>query len=255
MTEGEFRGKKVLITGAGGGLGSALVEIFANAGGDLLLCDRAAESIAHTAWPVHLFDLADQLSIERAASEIVERHGVPDVIVNNAGWTRAETMASLTPELIDLEVRLNLTGVATFTNALLPSMVARGSGALVFISSVNALAHFGNPAYAAAKSGINAFSKAIAVEYGRKGIRSNVVCPGSIRTPAWAHRLAKDPDVMNSLRRLYPLGRIVEATEVAEAAAFLASPRSSGITGVVLPVDAGATAGFLPFIDEVLGGT
>jgi len=254
VTEGEFDGKKVLVTGAGGGLGSALVETFARAGADLVLCDQPNASLKDAAWPVHGFDLADQAAIVAAAAEIVGRHGAPDIVVNNAGWTRAETLNTLTPETIDLEIQLNLTGVATFTHALLPAMLERGSGAFVFISSVNALAHFGNPAYAAAKSGINAFAKAVAVEHGRKGIRANVVCPGSIRTPAWAHRLAKDPDVMTSLKRLYPLGRIVEATEVANAVAFLASDRASGITGAVLPVDAGATAGFLPFIDDVLGG-
>lgn len=254
MTEGEFNGKKVLVTGAGGGLGSALVETFAKGGADLVLCDQSNAGLKDTQWPVQTFDLADQSSIVAAAAEIVDRHGAPDIVVNNAGWTRAETMTALTPETIDLEIRLNLTGVATFSNALLPAMIARRTGAFVFISSVNALSHFGNPAYAAAKSGINAFAKAVAVEHGRKGIRANVVCPGSIRTPAWAHRLAKDPAVMESLRRLYPLGRIVEAIEVANAVAFLASDRASGITGAVLPVDAGATAGFLPFIDDVLGG-
>ena len=133
-------------------------------------------------------------------------------------------------------------------------MKARGSGALVFISSVNALAHFGNPAYAAAKAGVNVFARAIAVECGRAGLRANAVCPGSIRTPAWTHRLARDPAVMDKLQRLYPLQRVVEAREVAEAVAFLASDRASGITGVSLPVDAGLTAGCLPFIDDVLGG-
>lgn len=254
MAEGEFHGKKVVVTGAGGGLGSTLVETFARAGAELILCEQSSAALAASEWPVHAFNLLDQASVVAAAKTILDRHGAPDVIVSNAGWTRAETMSSLTPVNIDEEIRLNLIGVATFTNALLPAMIARGSGTLVFVSSVNALAHFGNPAYAAAKSGINAFAKAIAVEHGRKGIRANIVAPGSIRTPAWAHRIAKDPDVMSSLKRLYPLGRIVEATEVAEAVAFLASDRSSGITGVVLPVDAGATAGFLPFIDDILGG-
>ena len=78
--------------------------------------------------------------------------------------------------------------------------------------------------------------------------------PGSIRTPAWEHRLAKDPGIMGKLKSLYPLGRIVDTGEVAEAVVFLASDRASGITGTVLPVDAGLTAGCLPFIDEILGG-
>ncbi|MCB1468967.1 MAG: SDR family oxidoreductase [Rhizobiaceae bacterium] len=255
VTEGEFVGKKVLITGAAGGLGSALVNVFADGGASLVLCDRSTELLRDVSWPVHAFDLLDAASVEAAAGDILERHGAPDIVVNNAGWTRAETVAALTSENIASEITLNLTGVATFSSALLPAMSAKGSGAFVFVSSVNSISHFGNPAYAAAKSGINAFSRSIAVECGRKGIRSNVVCPGSIRTPAWAHRLEKDPGIMDKLQRLYPLGRIVEAQEVAEAVAFLASARASGITGTVLPVDGGVSAGMLPFIDDILGGS
>lgn len=97
--------------------------------------------------------------------------------------------------------------------------------------------------------------RALAVEYGAYGLRANTVCPGSIRTAAWDHRIAKDPAVLDKLRRLYPLGRIVDVAEVAEAVAFLASSRASGITGTVLPVDAGLMAGCRPFIDDILGGS
>jgi NAD(P)-dependent dehydrogenase (short-subunit alcohol dehydrogenase family) len=123
----------------------------------------------------------------------------------------------------------------------------------VFVSSVNALDRFGNPAYAAAKAGILAFSRAIAVECGRDGIRSNAVCPGSVRTPAWDHRIARDPTIPQRLAALYPLGRIVTPAEVAAAVLFLASPAASGITGTTLAVDAGLTAGHLPFIRDILG--
>lgn len=255
MAEGEFHGKTVLITGAAGGLGSVFTALFAGRGASLVLCDRSAEALGNDGWPVHAFDLTDPAAVARAAADILEEHGAPHVVVNNAGWTRAETLKTLTADEIGREIDLNLTGVAAFTSALLPAMKARGAGAVVFVSSVNALIHVGNPAYSAAKAGVNAFSRALAVEGGRYGIRSNVVCPGSVRTPAWAHRLEKDPGVMEHLRRMYPLGRIVEAGEVAEAVAFLASDRASGITGTVLPVDAGLTAGFLPFIDDILGGT
>lgn len=255
MTEGEFHGKKVLITGAGGGLGATFVETFEKRGADLILCDQSADLLAGFSWPTYGFDLLDRASITETAQAILAREGTPDIVINNAGWTRAETMATTGTDEIEAEIRLNLTGVVTFANLLLAGMARRGSGALVFISSVNALVHVGNPSYSAAKAGINAFSRAVAVEYGRKGIRSNVVCPGSIKTPAWAHRLQKDPQIMDQLKRIYPLERIVEAREVAETVAFLASDRASGITGTVLPVDCGLTAGYLPFIDDILGGT
>jgi NAD(P)-dependent dehydrogenase (short-subunit alcohol dehydrogenase family) len=252
--EDEFSGKSVLITGAGGGLGRALVEIFGARGARIIACDQSQGAMADLpAASTHVFDLLDRPAMQTVVQAILEKDGVPDVVVNNAGWTRAETMAALSLDQIEREVDLNLTGVMAFSNIVLEAMRPDAKGAFVFISSVNALSHFGNPAYAAAKSGINAYARAIAVEYGQRGIRANVVCPGSIRTPAWDHRLAKDATIPGKLQRLYPLGRIVDAVEVAEAVAFLACDRASGITGAVLPVDAGLTAGCLPFIDDILG--
>ncbi len=253
--EGEFSGKSVLVTGAGGGFGRALVDIFSTRGARVIACDQSVEAMAGLPTAsTHVFNLLDRAAMQEAVEAIVKQDGLPDIVINNAGWTRAETMNALSLDSIEREIDLNLTGVMAFTNAMLAAMGADARGAFVFISSVNALSHFGNPAYAAAKSGINAYARAIAVEYGRRGIRANVVCPGSIRTPAWDHRIAKDASIPGKLQRLYPLGRIVNATEVAEAAAFLASDRASGITGAVLPVDAGLTAGCLPFIDDILGG-
>ena len=255
MSDKEFQGKTVVITGAGGGLGSALVALLAERGARVVGCDQSMEALSNPAIASrHVFDLTDRAALETAAANLVERDGVPDILVNNAGWTRAETLVALNAASIERELDLNLTGVMTFADPLTKAMAKRGGGSVVFVSSVNAIAHFGNPAYAAAKAGINAYAKALAVELGRSGVRANVVCPGSIRTAAWDHRLEKNPDILGKLKRPYPLGRIVNAKEVAEAVAFLASERASGITGVVMPVDAGLTAGYLPFIDDILGG-
>lgn len=252
---GEFAGKFVLITGAGGGVGTALVKMFSSRGAKIIGCDSTLDVMqADNFYSRHAFDLLDRNSLQSAVNTITDADGVPDIVINNAGWTRAESFEELDQARINQEIDLNLTGVCSFSAALAQKMAANGRGAFVFISSVNSLSHFGNPAYAAAKAGINAFARALAVEYGQQGLRANVVCPGSIHTPAWDHRIKNDPAVFDKLKRLYPLGRIVNVNEVAEAVAFLASDRASGITGTILPVDAGLMAGCRPFIEDILGG-
>ncbi len=255
MTKGDFAGKTVLVTGAGGGLGSAIVTVLAANGAIITACDQTLDAMNNlNVADKKIFNLLDQQQTVAMAQSWVDAGNVPDILINNAGWTRAETLSSLTQQKIETEIGINLTGVMNFTMVIVNAMAKRGSGTIVFISSVNAISHYGNPAYAAAKSGIEAFARSIAVEYGKHGIRANVVCPGSIRTPAWDHRIARDATIPGKLARIYPLGRIVENTEVAEAVMFLASDRASGITGVSLAVDAGLTAGNKPFIDDILGG-
>jgi NAD(P)-dependent dehydrogenase (short-subunit alcohol dehydrogenase family) len=245
--------KTVVVTGACGGIGAALLARFRAAGCRLVACDRSRKDLdGIDAQGRIAFDLTDAAGTAAAADAIVQAFGAPDCLVNNAGWTRAETMAEMGDAAIEVELALNLSGVMRFTQGLVPAMARKGGGSVVFVSSVNARMHFGNPAYSAAKAGIEAYSRAIAVEYGERGVRSNAVAPGSTRTPAWDHRAADRPGLEAQVGRLYPLRRMVTPDEVAAAVAFLASPLASGITGATLPVDAGASAGFLPFIDTVL---
>ncbi|WP_427024212.1 SDR family oxidoreductase [Aureimonas ureilytica] len=245
----------VLITGAGGGIGAALVERFGEAGARLVLCDLdgpALERVDHPAVTLRLaFDLADPAACRDAAKRVMEEAGLPDVFVSNAGWTRAETLATTDDAAWRHELTVNLTGPRDLATPILEAMRARGSGAFVFVSSVNALGHYGNPAYSAAKAGLLAYMRAIAVEAGPDGVRANAVCPGSVRTPAWDHRFAEKPDLLGRIAPLYPLRRMVTPREVAEAVAFLASPAASGITGVALPVDAGLGAGNPPFVEAI----
>ena len=175
-------------------------------------------------------------------------------MVSNAGFTRAEHLDQVDDDVWASELAINLNGAYAMTDPIVAAMAARGRGSLVFISSVNALAHYGNPAYSAAKAGLVAYARAIAVERGGQGVRANVICPGSVRTPAWDHRLQADPTLLDNVLPHYPLGRMVLPAEVANAAVFYCSDAASGITGTVLPVDAGLTAGNLRFVDEVLRG-
>jgi NAD(P)-dependent dehydrogenase (short-subunit alcohol dehydrogenase family) len=242
----------VLITGAAGGIGTAMVDAFAAAGARVVASDRMSDQLTQlNVEHRQAFDITDPAACRNGLAKIVEAVGLPDVVVSNAGFARADTLDEVDDETWMAELDGNLTGARNVTSPLLPAMKARGRGAFVFVSSVNGLAHFGNPAYSAAKAGLMAYARAIATECGHAGIRANTICPGTVRTPAWARRTAARPGILERLSRLYPLGRIVEPSEVASVAVFLASPMASAVTGVALPVDAGLMAGNLPFIREI----
>jgi NAD(P)-dependent dehydrogenase (short-subunit alcohol dehydrogenase family) len=248
-------GRTVLISGAGGGIGRSLVEVFRAAGASVIGADRDADLLQDLDLTGQIvFDQADPKATRAAVLRYLAEHGTPDAVVSNAGFTRAEHLGQLDDDIWASELAINLSGAYAMTDPIVAAMAAKGRGSLVFISSVNALSHFGNPAYAAAKAGLVAYAKAIAVERGGEGVRANVICPGSVRTPAWDHRLAADPTLLDSVLPHYPLGRMVLPVEVAHAALFYCSDAASGITGTVLPVDAGLTAGNLRFVDEVLRG-
>jgi NAD(P)-dependent dehydrogenase (short-subunit alcohol dehydrogenase family) len=246
-------GKTVLISGAGGGIGQAMVGAFREAGARVIGTDRDAGMLEglDLAGKI-LFDQADAKATRAAMAGYLADHGAPDAVISNAGFTRAEHLGQVDDDVWAAELAINLNGAYAMTDPIVATMAARGSGSLVFISSVNALAHYGNPAYSAGKAGLIAYARAIAVERGAQGVRANVICPGSVRTPAWDHRLAADPTLLDNVLPHYPLGRMVLPVEVANAAVFYCSDAASGITGTVLPVDAGLTAGNLRFVDEVL---
>ena len=245
----------VLLTGAGGGIGHALVETFNAAGALLSGADREASLLDTLALHRRLvFDLADAAATARAVGELLH-DAVPDVLVSNAGHTRADTLEQVDAAAWAEELAVNLTGAFNVASPVVEAMAGRGYGSVVFVASVNGLAHYGNPAYSAAKAGLIAYAKALAVERGAAGVRVNVVCPGSVRTPAWDHRFERQPDLIDKLLPHYPLGRMVTPQEVACAVLFLASPAASGITGAVLTVDAGLTAGNYRFVTDVIAGS
>ena len=244
-----FEGKRILITGAGGGIGRALVDLFAERGATILAHDRTADRLDPVlanhpdAVPIAA-DLTDAASVEHAFADA----GVVDVLVNNAGAAHAKTAAAMTHDAFRRDVDLNLTGTWNAISAVLPGMKSRGCGSIVTIGTVNALGSFGHPAYAAAKAGLISLTRSLAVELGRYGIRVNIVCPGTVRTPAWNDRVAVDPKVLDEVGRWYPLGRVAEPQEVARVVAFLASDEAAIITGATLAADCGLTAGQPPLV-------
>lgn len=244
-------GSRVVITGAGGGIGSTMCDTFSAAGAEVVGCDLASAEFRPNCAETFEFDFLDRDAVSRAADAILSR-GTPSIVILNAGWTKAATSASMTENDLDHEMAGNFTASALFCLKLLPMMrTLQGDRSFVFTSSVNALVHFGNPAYSAAKAAGMAWMRALAVEEGTNGIRANAVIPASTQTPAWNVRMKADPGILNRLSRLYPLGRIVTAQEVANAALFLASPLATGITGTSITVDAGLSAGNLPTMEAI----
>jgi meso-butanediol dehydrogenase/(S,S)-butanediol dehydrogenase/diacetyl reductase len=180
-----------------------------------------------------------------------EAFGPVDVLVNNAAKATDADFLGLGEESWDEDVTVTLKGPFLCSQSVLADMTKRGSGVILNIGSVNALGYYGNEAYSAAKAGLLNLTRSLAVRYGPSGIRVNAIAPGSLRTPAWEQRREKDPDVFERVSRWYPLGRVGEPEDVAGAALFLASDDAAWITGAVLPVDGGLTAGNLQMMREM----
>jgi NAD(P)-dependent dehydrogenase (short-subunit alcohol dehydrogenase family) len=255
----EFQDKVVAITGASGGIGRELCRYFGAQGAAIAAFDRSDGVIAFAAKlrergievEAAVVDIGDSQAVASAFAKAADILGPVDILVNNAGVTRHSTLEQTTPEGFREDVHVNLNGTYNCVHAVLPAMKERRAGAIVNIGSVNGLAALGDAAYSAGKAGMISLTRALALEFGRYNIRANIVCPGTVRTPIWDERLAKNPDVLTQLQRWYPLRRIVEPIEVMRAVAFLASDAASAITGVVLPVDCGLTAGNIVMAREL----
>jgi NAD(P)-dependent dehydrogenase (short-subunit alcohol dehydrogenase family) len=244
-----FSGLTILITGAGGGLGQALVRQFLAEGARIIAHDRTDAMLQslrdhHLDFTPLIADLRDVRTLrEKVAAAVYD--GV-HVLINNAAIARARSYKSLTAALVDEEIDVNLRAIFHLTEPVVARMKVQQSGAIVTIGSVNALAHFGHPVYSAAKAGLMAMTRALAVELGKYNIRANMVCPGTIRTPAWNDRLAENPDILDEVGRFYPLKRVALPEEVARVVAFLASADAAIVTGAVLNADCGLMAGMPP---------
>jgi NAD(P)-dependent dehydrogenase (short-subunit alcohol dehydrogenase family) len=255
----EFKDRVVAITGASGGIGRELCQYFGREGAAIAALDKS-DAVTTFAQQLRgrgirtesaVVDISDATAVGSAFAKAASALGAIDILINNAGVTRHPSLEHTTPEGFSEEIDVNLNGAYACAYAVLPGMKARRRGAIVNIGSVNGLAALGDAAYSAGKAGLISLTKALALEFGRYNIRSNIVCPGTVRTPIWDERVARNPKVLAELERWYPLGRIVEPIEVMRAVAFLASDAASAITGVVLPVDCGLTAGNIVMAREL----
>lgn len=248
-------GKVALVTGGGSGLGREMSRLFAAEGATVVINDIDPERGAQTAAEIGdraefvPGDVADDAATASVFERIRETHGRLDVSVHNAGIMdpRDEGVTETPLDVWDRVIAVNLTGVFLCCRHAVPLMLeTEGNGSLINIASFVALMGAAAPqiAYTASKGGVLAMTREIAVQYGRRGIRANAICPGPIRTPLLEYLIADEAKRANRLGHI-PAGRFGEPRDIANAAVYLASEESDWVTGTEFIVDGGITAAYL----------
>lgn len=238
-------GRVAAVTGGASGIGRATVRLFAELGARVFAGDldgggaRTACAEAGGGAEGTLLDVTDPASVDAFARGVLDASGRVDVVVNAAGWDRLEPFLENTPEFWQRVVEVNYLGPVRVCRAFLPAMIEAGGGAIVNVASdAGRVGSTGETVYAGAKGGVIAFTKSLAREMARFGIRVNCVSPGPTDTPLFRSLPEK---MQRALEAAIPFRRLARPEEVADAIAFFASDRSSFCTGQVLSVSGGLT--------------
>jgi NAD(P)-dependent dehydrogenase (short-subunit alcohol dehydrogenase family) len=251
-----LKNKVAVITGAGSGIGKAIALAYAKAGATVIVADVNVQTGKETVDEItqngqtSLFiqtDVSSAESMKELIDATVEKYNKIDILVNNAGLEYFTTIEETTEEQWSKTMDVDLKGVFLGMKNALPVMKKQGSGSIINISSVAGLAAWpGLGVYSAAKGGVVLLTKAAAAENGKYGIRINCICPGSINTPLLQEQFfgpqGNKEEAEKQLLKHYPLRRLGEPTEIADAALYLGSELSSYVTGHTLTVDGGLTS-------------
>jgi len=250
-----LNGQVALVTGGTKGIGKAIASKLADAGAQIVVTARSVPQVSTGHYHFIAADLAQAASAEVVASEILDKHGRIDIIVNNAGANTSPSggYSTLTDENWLNELQLNLLAAVRINKALLPTMLTQKSGVIINISTGAAIQPIWDitMAYSASKAALNAYSKALASEVGPHGIRVNIVSPGAVKTPLMQEFIesmaaSSNSSVDEAFKTLMgkigyiPLGRMAEPQEVANLVGFLVSAEAHYITGANFQINGGA---------------
>lgn len=244
--------KVVVVTGAGRGIGKQMSSDLAASGAKVALVDLDFEGASKAAAEIagskaYKLDISIEADVKRVFAEIKNDLGTVDVLVNNATYLpKQEDLLGTPLAEFDRTMTVVLNGAFLCTTAVLPDMIAKKKGNIINIATVNAKGMYGSDAYSIAKAGVLAFARTLTTRYGKDGIRSNTVIPGTIATEVWSERAERNPQVFNDLKPWYPMGRVGTPQDVSNVVLFLASDESSWMSGTELVIDGGLLAGPAP---------
>jgi NAD(P)-dependent dehydrogenase (short-subunit alcohol dehydrogenase family) len=251
---GRLEGKVAVITGAAGGIGREAALLFSAEGASVCVADVARDRGQATASEAreaffHEVDVTDPESVQAMYDATAERYGGIDVLYNNAGIMPADDASILETE-VDAWQRVqdvNTKGVYLCCKHGIPHLVERGGGSVINVASFVALAGAATSqiSYTASKGAVLSMSRELAVEFARKGVRVNALCPGPVETPLLMRLFDESSGALERRLVHIPIGRLAQAKEIAQGALFLASDESSYVTGSTFLVDGGITAAYV----------
>jgi NAD(P)-dependent dehydrogenase (short-subunit alcohol dehydrogenase family) len=245
-----FKEKVIVITGAGSGIGAATVRFFAKKEAYVVLADISLEKMVDIADSIPMecmiqkTDVSQYDQMQSLAGAVIKKYGQIDVWVNNAGIGPTQMLKTADHSLQDWErvIAVNQSGVFYGMKVALPAMLKQGSGNIVNVASLAGLKASGNNiSYVASKFAVVGMTKAAALEYAKKNIRINAVCPGYTDTNMLRQLLEVKPEIEDKLKTHIPMGRFGKATEVATAIGWLASDQTQFMTGQTLSLDGGTS--------------